>query len=153
MRRKGKRRRIEEVVEVIEDACGQSPPPPALLDVPITAKRCGQTSAKVLDHVFPQPLWTPFGEMWGRVKKTRGRKKEGVGVGVGSLGSSVTSVSLLVRGCSPGTRAKSCWLYHSALQRDACRAPWPIEPHGPASTLDRKSLLRCEPWTGGRLSH
>ena len=61
----------------LEDAYGESPPLPALLDVIIVAKRCGQNSAKGLGHVFPQPLWKPFGETWGRVKKTRGRKKEG----------------------------------------------------------------------------
>ena len=37
----------------IEDAYGESPPPPALLDVPIAAKRCGQSSAKVRDHCVP----------------------------------------------------------------------------------------------------
>ena len=63
----------------IEDAYGGSPPPPALLDVPIVAKRCGQNSAKVLDHVFPQPLWKPFEEMWGKVETTRARKNEGGG--------------------------------------------------------------------------
>ena len=61
----------------IEDAYGESPPPPALLDVPMVAKRCGQNSGKVLDHVFPQPLWKPFGEMWGSAKKTTGQKKKG----------------------------------------------------------------------------
>ena len=85
-----KKRRGERQVHwnSIEDAYDESPPPPALLDVPIVAKRCGQSSAKVLDHVFPQPLWKPFGETRGRLKKTRWRKKKRGGGSGGLLGAS-----------------------------------------------------------------
>ena len=48
---------------IIEDAYGEPPPRPALLDMPIVAKRCGLSSAKVLHHVLSPPLWKPFGEM------------------------------------------------------------------------------------------
>ncbi|CAK0848815.1 unnamed protein product [Prorocentrum cordatum] len=57
----------------IEDACGESPPPPAFQDVlmwpNVWAKR---------EHAFPQPLWKPFGEHVGveEEDEARGRRKE-----------------------------------------------------------------------------
>ena len=37
-------------------------------------KHCGQSSAKVLDHVLPRPLWKTFGEMWEGSEDKRAEK-------------------------------------------------------------------------------
>ena len=42
------------------------------------AERCGQSSAKLSDYVFPQPLWKPFGEHLGEEEEEeKGEEKGG----------------------------------------------------------------------------
>ena len=46
----------------IEDAYGESPPPPCLFGKRLCGQSLGPSLAKLSDYVFPQPLWSIFGE-------------------------------------------------------------------------------------------
>ena len=49
----------------IEDAYGESPPPPAFLGSASVAKRLAPAWPSYRTNVFPQPLWKLFGEHLG----------------------------------------------------------------------------------------